>query len=148
MRGLALIPLLLAASLGCGGSNDKDMAAIEKRLKAVEKQVDQLSRASDKKGDAKKGDAKKGDAKKGDAKKGDAKAEPKKGKVEVSGDADKVQLAHQRARMDVPGAVPAGTYKVFATFGGEEVEAGQVTVVAGKVAKLTCRAAQKKCQAP
>lgn len=67
------------------------------------------------------------------------------GKVLVSGDALSIRLVGGGGRY-APGAVPAGSYTVMAAFEGDTlVEAGSITVVAGKVVNLSCRAGLARC---
>jgi hypothetical protein len=69
------------------------------------------------------------------------------GSVEVSGDVGRVFVAGDGGRLPVPGAVPAGSYLVLATFaeGAAPVKAGSVDVVAGQVSRLVCQAANQTC---
>jgi serine/threonine-protein kinase len=67
------------------------------------------------------------------------------GRVQLAGDATKVQLVG--ASTHGPGSVPAGTYRILATFPNSStpVSAGTVTVKAGGVVTLSCRAGLGRC---
>ena len=79
-------------------------------------------------------------------------AEPEKhaapdgtGRVVLSGDAT-VQLTGYDGRAHVPGALPAGEYKIVVTFpGGDPIPSGTLSVAAGGVVKLRCDAMFKRC---
>ena len=69
-----------------------------------------------------------------------------KGRVQLTGDATRVQLVSSDGSHG-PGSVPAGTYRILATFpgGSGPVQAGSVTVRAGAVVTLSCRAGLGRC---
>ncbi len=68
------------------------------------------------------------------------------GRVRFEGDATAIWLQRGRTRYSA-GAVPAGTYEVWASFGGREpYVASIVEVSAGKSQKLRCTAAFKFCR--
>jgi len=69
---------------------------------------------------------------------------PNSGRVEVGGDAAGVVL-RSNGRAYAPGVVPAGTYRVEATFGGQAVDAGTADVVPGQTLRLDCRSADLFC---
>ena len=69
------------------------------------------------------------------------------GRVVVTGEARSVRLFGGGSSYS-QGSVPAGTYSVKADFGtGSLTAAGSVTVEAGGVVTLTCRAGMKRCVA-
>jgi hypothetical protein len=59
--------------------------------------------------------------------------------------ADAVRLRAADGTIAPASAAPAGRYTALATFGGDEVSAGYVTIEAGKTAHLVCVAAMKRC---
>jgi serine/threonine-protein kinase len=67
------------------------------------------------------------------------------GTFSVSGDADRVVLLPPTGAPLPPGAVPAGTYGVRATFGGRDVMVGTVTIGAGAQVRWSCAAAMGNC---
>jgi len=67
------------------------------------------------------------------------------GRVTVTGDATSVRLIGDGSSY-APGTVPAGSYEVRAVFGSGPLRAaGRVTVPAGGVVTLSCRAGLKRC---
>ena len=69
------------------------------------------------------------------------------GRVVVTGEARSVRLFGGGSSYS-QGSVPSGIYSVKADFGtGSLTSAGSVTVEAGGVVTLTCRAGMKRCVA-
>ena len=69
------------------------------------------------------------------------------GRVRVTGDAERVQLADSGGTRHAPGSLPAGSYVIWAWFPGREdpVAAGKVTVEAGGEKTINCGAVFQKC---
>ncbi len=68
-------------------------------------------------------------------------------RVGVSGDADAVRLEGTAGSYQLPGMVSPGSYLIRATFAGETVNAGSVTVEADHPLTLSCRAGLRRCTA-
>jgi hypothetical protein len=66
------------------------------------------------------------------------------GQVRVTGDARNVTLRNSTGTFP-PGALPPGSYTVYADFNGEVVEAGALSLAAGQVITLSCRAGLRRC---
>jgi tRNA A-37 threonylcarbamoyl transferase component Bud32 len=70
------------------------------------------------------------------------------GQVKVTGDAARVKLLRGSERFDVPGRVPAGEYRIEASFPGTSMaDVGAVTVRAGATVTVDCDGAFALCQA-
>jgi len=65
----------------------------------------------------------------------------------VEGDATQVTLVGGGASFRVPGSVPPGSYKVRASFDGNQaVDAGSVTVGAGATVSVRCESFLMQCR--
>ena len=64
--------------------------------------------------------------------------------VSFSG-ADKIRLSGDNGTFS-SGKVPAGTYKLLATFNGKEMKVKELTLKAGQVKKIRCNSVFKRCR--
>ncbi|NOY24528.1 MAG: hypothetical protein GXP62_01510 [Oligoflexia bacterium] len=69
------------------------------------------------------------------------------GSVAVTGDADLVRLSGPAGNFSPGAEIPPGTYEITVTFGVTSMEAGRVTVRAGKSATINCVASFMNCTA-
>ncbi len=139
MRALAWM-VLGVALLGCGNAAQQEkIDELSKRVTTLDKRVKAIE------GPKGKANKSKGKATKGKAK---APAGPK-GKVALSGDATKVLLANGKRKFTLPGDVPAGEYKILASFGdtSETSEVGDAVVTAEETLTISCAASTESCTA-
>ncbi len=125
------------ALFGCASASQEKLDELGKKVVTLEKRVKALEgkgKASKSKGKATKTKAK-------------SPAPGPKGKVTLTGDAKKVLLSHDKRKFTLPGDVPAGEYKILASFadGDEPAEVGAATVAADATLTIDCAAATKKC---
>ncbi len=142
MRALAWM-VLGVALLGCGNAAQqekiddlsKKVTTLDKRVKAIE-------------GPKGKANKSKGKGKAATKSKAKAPAGPK-GKVALSGDATKVLLANGKRKFTLPGDVPAGEYKILASFddASEATEVGDAVVVGESTLTISCAALTETCTA-
>jgi outer membrane murein-binding lipoprotein Lpp len=133
--GWLIVGLALA---GCGSAaQGEKIDELAKKVTTLDKRVKVLE------GKSKSGKSK-GKASKGKAK---SPAAGPKGKVELTGDAKKVLLSNGKRKFTLPGDVPAGDYKILASFdeASEPAETGSAVVAADSTLTISCVGSTKKC---
>jgi hypothetical protein len=133
--------LLGMALMGCGNAAQQEkIDELAKKVTTLEKRVKAIEGKGKAKGKASKGKAGKGKAK--------APVGPK-AKVATTGDASKVLLSNGKRKFTLPGDVPAGEYKILASFdaGAEPAEVGTATVTADQPLTIDCEASARRCAA-
>lgn len=155
--------LLLLGLAACnGGSDDKVVLDLQKRVTQLEKKVKSLEAVAKGRGakpGAEKGktSAEKGKASAEKGKSSDKGAADKGGKstdsanlatVKAEGDAAKVVLSQGKKKFKIPGKVPPGSYTVLASFDAAKApeEAGKIEVKAKKSLTLSCSEADATCR--
>lgn len=143
--GWFLVLSLAATTVGgCANGEQADkIEVLERKVGTLEKRVKALETKSKGKAPAKGGKAK-APAKGAKAK---APAAPK-GTVAVEGDATLVKLSNGKKQFKIPGAVPAGDYKIMAAFeeSAQPAEVGTAKVTADATTTISCSAADKSCK--